>query len=113
LFCPFAASYFGLLFRNDRDVFCVKLASRLLLNELSRSPTQVVTAIISLLKLALALDTGSYFASQTDIILYVLRLGVRVVRAVLFVAKALLYRLPSPTATSSLIIIISHHRSPS
>ena len=49
----------------------------LLLNELSRSPHQVVTATVRLLKLALSLDTGSYFASQTTVMLYLLRFGCR------------------------------------
>ena len=50
----------------------------LLINELTRSPTQTVNSMIRLLVLALGLDTGSYFASQSDIILYVLRLGCRI-----------------------------------
>ena len=50
----------------------------LLLNELVRSPSQLLTAVISLINLALGLDTGSYFASQADLILYVVRFTTRV-----------------------------------
>lgn len=65
----------------------------LLLNELSRSPTQVVKSTLLLMKLALALDTGSYFGSQTDIILYVMRFGCRVLSFIKFV----LYNVKTPT----------------
>ena len=40
----------------------------------SRSPYQVLDSILRLGRLAFALDTGSYFSSQSVIILYVLRL---------------------------------------
>jgi thiol-disulfide isomerase/thioredoxin len=68
--------------KNER---LLNTAYGLLINELARSPSQVVTALIHLLKLALALDTGSYFASQTDIILYVIRLATRIENFILFV----------------------------
>ena len=45
----------------------------LLLNELMVSPFELVASVIKLIKLSLSLDTGSYFASQSDIILYILR----------------------------------------
>ena len=57
----------------------------LLLNELARSPSQVVLCTIKLLKLALGLDAGSYFASQSTIIMYLLRFGCRVENHIRFV----------------------------
>eukprot|EP00729_Bicosta_minor_P009922 gene9922-5877_t len=57
----------------------------LLLNELARSPSQVVLSTIKLLKLALGLDAGSYFASQSTIIMYLLRFGCRVENHIRFV----------------------------
>jgi len=59
----------------------------LLLNELARSPHQVMKATITLLKLALSLDTGSYFASQSDIILYLVRFACRIENFVDFVLQ--------------------------
>jgi uncharacterized protein with PIN domain len=57
----------------------------LLLNELSRSPEQVIASTLRMLKLALALDTGMYFESQDDIILYVMRFACRVLSFVNFI----------------------------
>mmetsp|Transcript_7246 Transcript_7246/g.21392 ORF Transcript_7246/g.21392 Transcript_7246/m.21392 type:complete len:5155 (-) Transcript_7246:1654-17118(-) len=57
----------------------------LLLNELSRSPEQLLASTIRLMKLALALDTGKYFESQDDIILYVYRFACRVTSFVNFI----------------------------
>ncbi len=69
------------------DETCLATPYGLLLNELTRSPYQLLKALIRLLRLALSLDTGSYFASQTDIILYALRLGCRVENFVSYVLR--------------------------
>ena len=68
-----------------RDEKLLNTPYGLLINELVRSPSQVVRATIKLLKLALALDAGSYFSSQSKIILYVLRFGCRVQNFMQFV----------------------------
>jgi len=73
------------VFVPTKDEKQLNTAYGLLINELARSPSQVISAILRLLQLALALDTGSYFASQADIILYVLRLGTRIENFVSFV----------------------------
>lgn len=72
-------------FVPSKDETLLNTPYGLLINELARSPTQVMKATTQLLKLALALDTGSYFASQSDIILYVMRFGCRVENFVTFV----------------------------
>jgi hypothetical protein len=60
------------------DEKCLATPYGLLLNELTCSPFELLLSVIRLMKLALSLDTGSYFASQTDIILYVFRFSCRV-----------------------------------
>jgi len=102
-----------------RDESRLNTAYGLLLNELARSPAQLVQSLKELMRLALALDTGlpamlighspttgcapprdsgarshlpphsparagSYFASQADIILYVMRLVSRIENFIAF-----------------------------
>ena len=59
----------------SKDEKQLATAYGLLLNELTRSPYQLLDALVKMLKLAMSLDTGSYFVSQSDIILYVIRFG--------------------------------------
>jgi len=56
----------------------------LLLNELVMSPTGILQPLKQLLELALEMDTGKYHAKNNAVILYVVRLVVRVQEFILF-----------------------------
>lgn len=60
----------------------------LLLNELQRSPEQILSSVISLLKLALDLDTGTVFSTTREVVLYVIYTAAKVENALVFLLQA-------------------------